>query len=157
VSHIEIERKFLVIADTWKSLVTSQCKMKQGYLTDDTNCSLRVRISDTEAWLNIKSVTVGAQRYEFEYAIPMLDGEAMLSILSCKPIIEKTRYYVPMHPHIWEIDVFEGDNLGLVVAEIELDDPDEPFNKPVWLGEEVTFDIRYYNTQLSQNPFKHWF
>ena len=62
-----------------------------------------------------------------------------------------------MHPHIWEIDVFEGDNLGLVVAEIELDDPDEPFNKPAWLGEEVTFDIRYYNTQLSQNPFKHWF
>jgi adenylate cyclase len=130
--------------------------MRQGYLNNETHCSVRVRIADDRAWLNLKGVTMGAQRLEFEYDIPVMDAHSMLNELTCKPLIEKIRHLVDVGDHTWEIDVFEGDNAGLIVAEIELDDPDECFEKPEWLGEEVTHDARYYNTCLSSHPFKHW-
>jgi adenylate cyclase len=130
--------------------------MRQGYLNNETHCSVRVRIADDRAWLNLKGVTIGAQRLEFEYDIPVMDAHSMLNELTCKPLIEKIRHLVDVGDHTWEIDVFEGDNAGLIVAEIELDDPDECFEKPEWLGEEVTHDARYYNTCLSSHPFKHW-
>ncbi|MBS1213664.1 MAG: uncharacterized protein H6R26_2281, partial [Proteobacteria bacterium] len=115
-----------------------------------------VRTSDDHAWLNIKSVTIGAQRHEFEYEIPLADAHLMLDTLSRKPLIEKVRHYVEVGGHTWEIDEFEGDNAGLTVAEIELEHPDEAFDRPAWLGEEVTEDIRYYNTSLCAHPFKDW-
>jgi len=156
VSHLEIERKFLVRSDAWRSRIRSSTSMRQGYLNNETHCSVRVRIADDRAWLNLKGVTMGVQRLEFEYDIPVMDAHSMLNELTCKPLIEKIRHLVDVGDHTWEIDVFEGDNAGLIVAEIELDDPDECFEKPEWLGEEVTHDARYYNTCLSSHPFKHW-
>ena len=156
MSHLEIERKFLVRSDAWRSRIRSSTSMRQGYLNNETHCSVRVRIADDRAWLNLKGVTMGAQRLEFEYDIPVMDAHSMLNELTCKPLIEKIRHLVDVGDHTWEIDVFEGDNAGLIVAEIELDDPDECFEKPEWLGEEVTHDARYYNTCLSSHPFKHW-
>jgi adenylate cyclase len=156
MSHLEIERKFLVRSNTWKALATQSAAMRQGYLNDEIGCSVRVRIAGQQAWLNIKSVTIGAQRLEFEYPIPLADAHRMLDTLTCKPLIEKTRYLVEIGRHTWEVDVFEGDNAGLIVAEIELDDAAESFEKPDWVGEEVTHDPRYYNTCLASHPYKDW-
>ena len=155
-SHLEIERKFLVRSEHWREAARASAHFRQGYLNNDARCSVRVRISGDRAWLNLKSVTIGAQRLEFDYEIPARDARRMLDTLARKPLIEKTRYFVDTGPHIWEIDVFEGENAGLVVAEIELDAPDEPFEKPDWVGEEVTHDPRYYNTSLSLNPYRQW-
>lgn len=154
--NLEIERKFLVRDDSWRAAVSGSASMRQGYLNDERHCSVRVRVSGDKAWLNLKSVTIGAQRHEFDYEIPLADANQMLDVLSCKPIIDKTRYFVEIGAHTWEIDVFEGANAGLVVAEIELDHPDEAFEKPAWLGEEVTHDPRYYNTCLANHPYKDW-
>ena len=156
MSHLEIERKFLVRNESWRASAEKSARFRQGYLSSETRCSVRVRAGGGRAWLNLKSVTIGAQRYEFEYEIPPADADRMLDVLARKPLIEKTRHYLAAGPHTWEIDVFEGDNEGLVVAEIELADPDEPFEKPDWVGEEVTFDPRYYNTSLSKDPYKNW-
>jgi adenylate cyclase len=156
VSSLEIERKFLVADDSWRSACVKSERLKQGYLNRESRCSVRVRIAEKQAWLNLKSVTIGAQRYEFDYEIPLQDAELMLQQLSSGPLVEKTRYYLEAGAHTWEIDVFEGANAGLVVAEIELEHPDEPFERPPWLGEEVTYDPRYYNTSLAQTPFKSW-
>jgi adenylate cyclase len=154
--NIEVERKFLVKNDTWREAAHKSARFRQGYLNHERHCSVRVRISGDEAWLNLKSATVGAERYEFDYPIPIADAHQMLNTLTCKPLIEKTRYFLNMGQHVWEIDVFEGDNAGLIVAEIELETPDESFEIPEWLGEEVTFDPRYYNTSLSTHPYKLW-
>lgn len=156
MSHLEIERKFLVRSNAWKALATQSAAMRQGYLNDEIGCSVRVRIAGQQAWLNIKSVTIGAQRLEFEYPIPLADAHRMLDTLTCKPLIEKTRHLVEIGRHTWEVDVFEGDNAGLIVAEIELDDAAESFEKPDWVGEEVTHDPRYYNTCLASHPYKDW-
>jgi adenylate cyclase len=153
---LEIERKFLTVDDCWRESARESHYFRQGYLNHETRCSIRVRTSGGRAWLNIKSVTVGAMRQEFEYEIPAEDAHLMLDTLSRKPLIEKRRYFVEVGAHTWEIDVFEGDNAGLVVAEIELASPDEPFEKPDWAGEEVTHDPRYYNTNLCAHPYKHW-
>ncbi|QJD29497.1 CYTH domain-containing protein [Methylococcus geothermalis] len=153
---LEIERKFLVRGEGWRKAVSDSMRICQGYLNDEQRCSVRVRISGERAWLNIKSATIGTQRHEFEYEIPVADGEALLRDMSCKPLIEKVRYFVPVAGKLWEVDVFEGENAGLVVAELELDDPDEPFELPAWAGEEVTHDARYYNTCLSTLPFSRW-
>ncbi len=131
-------------------------RLRQGYLNHETHCSVRVRTSGDRAWLNIKSVTIGAQRHEFEYEIPLADAHLMLDTLSRKPLIEKVRHFVDVGDHTWEIDEFEGDNAGLTVAEIELGHPDEAFERPAWLGEEVTHDVRYYNTRLSAHPYREW-
>lgn len=153
---LEIERKFLVLSEDWRVLAHDAQRLRQGYLNDEFRCSVRVRTSADRAWLNIKGVTVGAQREEFEYEIPIADAHRMLDTLSHKPLIEKVRYFVDVGQHTWEVDVFEGDNAGLTVAEIELGHPDEAFERPAWLGAEVTHDIRYYNTSLSRHPFKDW-
>jgi adenylate cyclase len=153
---LEIERKFLLKHDGWRTLAHDAQRLRQGYLNNEQRCSVRVRTSADHAWLNIKSATLGAQRQEFEYEIPLADADELLDSLCLKPLIEKTRYLVSIGEHIWEIDEFDGDNAGLIVAEIELDDPDEVFAKPDWLGEEVTHDVRYYNTSLSRHPFNAW-
>jgi adenylate cyclase len=153
---VEIERKFLPSSDAWRLGVHDSKRLRQGYLNNETHCSVRVRTSAGQAWLNIKGATVGAQRIEFEYEIPLADAQEILDTLSLKPIVEKVRHLVNVGRHVWEIDEFEGDNAGLVVAEIELEHPDEAFDKPDWIGEEVTHDVRYYNTSLSRCPFKDW-
>ena len=150
---IEIERKFLVLNNDWQAHVDSDLHIVQGYLASNESSSTRIRIQDDKANINIKSATLGITRTEFEYAIPVEDAQLMLDELCIKPVIEKTRFTVKHMHHIWEIDVFSGDNDGLTVAEIELSSPHEIYGKPSWLGEEVSNDIRYYNVCLVKNPY----
>lgn len=152
----EIERKFLVKNDSWRTEVYRQSRMRQGYLNDTKKSSVRVRVAGEKAYLNIKSATLGVYRKEYEYEIPREDGNEILSTLAQGPLIEKVRYYVKHGRHVWEVDVFEGDNEGLVVAEVELSHEDEEFKKPAWAGEEVSGDTRYYNVCLVKHPFKQW-
>lgn len=152
----EIERKFLVVNDKWCDHVSSSDYFRQGYLTNTTRCSIRVRVSDDKGYLNLKSATLDIQRTEYEYEIPRHEAQEMLDHFCEDPPIEKTRYYVPHDKHLWEIDVFDGANAGLIVAEIELDDIDESFAKPEWAGQEVSDDSRYYNVCLVKHPFNEW-
>lgn len=153
---LEIEHKFLLLNEDWRKLVTQSFHLKQGYLSSEKQTSIRVRISKDNAWLNIKSATIGNCRLEYEYEIPYQDAEEIIANLCKKPLIEKTRHLVPMGKHVWEIDEFEGDNQGLIVAEIELDETDQSFEIPAWIGREVTHDLRYYNNNLSTKPFTEW-
>ncbi|MDQ7090572.1 MAG: CYTH domain-containing protein [Methylococcales bacterium] len=153
---IEIEHKFLLANDTWRKQVTHSVYYKQGYLNSDQQSSVRVRIADDKAWLNLKSATIGTQRQEYEYEIPMTDANEIIDSLCRKPLIEKTRHFVPIEQHLWEIDEFVQDNQGLIVAEIELSVVGEAFHCPDWLGQEVTDDVRYYNNNLSQQPYSTW-
>jgi len=153
---IEIEHKFLLANDDWRGRVYQSSIYRQGYLNSDENSSVRVRISADKAWLNIKSATIGNQRAEYEYEIPVSDANEILENLCHKPFIEKTRHLVKIENHVWEIDEFKGDNQGLIVAEIELNHINELFEKPNWLGQEVTEDLRYYNNQLCKKPFSSW-
>lgn len=152
----EIERKFLLVNNDWRKEITRQVLMRQGYLSGTEKASVRVRVAGDKASLNIKSATLNITRKEFEVDLPVDDAHEMLNLLCEQPLIEKTRYYVPNGLHTWEIDVFSGDNDGLVVAEIELQDEQEPFNKPAWLGKEVSDDPRYYNVCLVKHPFCDW-
>lgn len=152
----EIERKFLVINDNWRKDVIRSNHYIQGYFTTNASCSIRVRISGDKADLNIKSATLGITRTEYEYPLPPEDAKEMLEHLCNKPLLEKTRHYVPYHDHEWEIDVFSGENEGLIVAEIELDSTDEKFSLPGWVGKEVSDDPRYYNVCLVTRPYKNW-
>jgi adenylate cyclase len=151
----EIERKFLLASDAWRAAVHRSRVMRQGYLADGARASVRVRIADEEAWLNIKSGGLAAVRAEFEYPIPAADAEQLLE-LRAGPLIEKTRHWVAHGGCEWEIDEFHGDNAGLVVAEIELERVDQPFPRPDWLGAEVTHLPRYYNVKLVQHPYSRW-
>ena len=153
---IEIERKFLVTNDSWHEAAGPGIPIKQGYLVGGKDASVRVRLQGETANLNIKSATLGVRRQEFEYPIPVADAKVLLNTLCHRPIIEKMRYLVPYANKQWEIDVFEGDNAGLIVAELELQEETEQYETPPWLGEEVSHDPRYYNTCLSQHPFKDW-
>lgn len=153
---IEIEHKFLLANDGWRKFVEKSINYKQGYLSSLPTSSIRVRISDNQAWLNIKSATVGTERLEFEYEIPIPDAEEILYTLCRKPLIEKTRHIVVNEGNIWEIDEFKGDNKGLIVAEIELPETGRSFTKPPWLGAEVTHELRYYNNSLATNPYNKW-
>ena len=153
---IEIERKFLVVNDDWRARATPGVRYRQGYLSGSKTSSVRVRIEGEVARLNIKSATLGVTRREYEYAIPMNDAYEILKDLCDGPLIDKLRYHVQRGDHRWEIDVFEGANIGLVVAEIELGSEDETFARPEWLGAEVSHDARYYNVCLAQHPFKDW-
>ena len=152
----EIERKFLVLNQDWQEHTRSELHIVQAYLATNEYSSTRIRIQDNQANINIKSATLGVSRTEFEYAIPVDDAQLMIDDLCIKPVIEKTRYIIKHMQHTWEIDVFSGDNEGLIVAEIELSSPDEAFEKPSWLGEEVSHDKRYYNVCLIENPYKTW-
>ena len=152
----EIERKFLVTNDEWRDQVKKQAYYRQGYLNDAVECSIRIRIASDKAFLNIKSATLGIERMEYEYPVPLDDANEMLDSFALGPVIEKTRYFVDIGEHTWEIDVFEGDNQGLVVAEIELNDENESFEMPSWAGEDVSHDTRYYNVCLVKHPYKDW-
>ena len=151
---IEIERKFLVIGEDWKRGQTPQL-LSQGYLNRDKQRTVRVRVAGDEAWLTIKGQSQGATRAEFEYAIPLADAQEMLA-LSDGPRVEKYRWRLPHGGLIWEVDEFLGENAGLVVAEIELSSEDQTFDKPAWVGEEVTDDPRYFNSGLASRPYRSW-
>jgi adenylate cyclase len=153
---LEIERKFLVADDSWRSAVSSSTAIMQGYLAATGRAAVRVRVRGEQAFLTIKGVTSEVTRTEYEYPIPLPDAAAMLQELAEGPIIEKVRHIVPVGDHEWELDVFAGDNEGLVMAEIELDDPDEPFVTPDWVGEEVSDDPRYFNVNLAAAPYRTW-
>jgi len=152
---IEIERKFLVKNDAFKALADASKRMKQGYLSEGNQRSVRVRISGSdEAYLSVKSSNDGISRLEFEYSIPLDDAECMLNDIALKPFIDKTRYFLKKGPHTWEIDEFYGDNQGLIVAEIELGNENEAFDKPDWLGPEVSHQPEYYNTNISNQQWR---
>lgn len=151
----EIERKFLVKDEEFKNLAKG-VNYRQGYLSTVKERTVRVRTTDSEGFLTIKGITVGASRAEYEYKIPAADANEMLDNLCEKPIVEKNRYKIAAGKHTWEIDEFLGANLGLIVAEIELGAEDEKFEKPSWIGEEVTGDPKYFNSNLIKNPFSKW-
>ncbi|HSJ43770.1 MAG TPA: CYTH domain-containing protein [Euzebyales bacterium] len=151
----EIERKFLVTDDSWRDQGTSTV-IRQGYLSTVMERTVRVRAAGDEGTLTIKGITVGATRTEFEYEIPVEDANTMLDELCEQPIIAKTRHVVEVDGTIWEIDEFGGVNEGLIVAEVELDSPDEEFTRPDWLGDEVTDDPRYFNANLIAHPYTEW-
>ncbi len=153
---LEIERKFLLKNDNWRNACTKGKKYIQGYLTGSELASVRVRLQDNDAYLNIKSMTLGIVRSEYEYAIPKEDALDMLDNLCAKPLISKMRYDVFVNKNKWEIDVFEGDNAGLIVAEIELDSIDEKIILPDFIAEEVSGDVRYYNVNLVEHPYNQW-
>ena len=151
----EIERKFLVKGEAWKSLATGR-RYRQGYLNSAKERTVRVRTIDNRAFLTVKGPNTGITRSEFEYEIPLEDARAMLDTLAERPLIEKTRYKIASSGHVWEVDEFEGENQGLVVAEIELSTEGESFEKPEWIGEEVSDDPRYYNSSLVAHPYSSW-
>ncbi len=151
----EIERKFLVRGDYWRQEAAGQ-RLRQGYLSSDPERVVRVRSIDDKAWLTIKGQTRGISRSEYEYQIPPEDAASMLNELCLQPTIDKTRYRIALAGHVWEVDEFHGANRGLVVAEIELEDENEAFERPEWLGEEVSGDPRYFNSNLIAHPFSEW-
>jgi adenylate cyclase len=152
----EIERKFLLLDDGWRSAVRDSTDIVQGYLANTERGSIRVRLSGDRASLNLKSMTLGVTRSEFDYPIPAEDARLILRLLCMQPLIEKTRHHVPFAGHDWEIDEFRGDNAGLVVAELELRHPEQPFTPPPWLGDDVSADPRYYNVNLIEHPYRSW-
>jgi len=154
---IEIERKFLVRSNQYKDLASSVLHIQQGFLNTDPNRTIRVRIKGNTGFLTIKGISneEGTTRFEWEKEILYTDALALLTLCE-KTVINKTRYEVINGDHIFEVDEFHDMNAGLVIAEIELNRADEFFEKPSWLGKEVTGEIRYYNSQLSKQPFKNW-
>ena|SRR5688572_14549408 len=153
---IEIERKYLIKEDLWSSVDKGKgIYYKQGYLLTDPNKTIRIRISDRNAFLTIKSSTKGASRLEFEYEIPLKDAQELLDAFSVSSI-SKIRYEVEYAGKIWEVDEFLEDNQGLIVAEIELRSETESFELPGWIAKEVTEEIKYYNSNLSMKPFITW-
>ena len=151
----EIERKFLIKGEAWRALAEGTM-YRQGYLNSAKERTVRVRTVGDKAFLTIKGITVGATRAEYEYEIPFADCNALLDDLAEKPLIEKKRYKIRQGEFTWEIDEFFGDNQGLIVAEIELTSEDQQFGKPDWIGEEVTGDPRYFNSNLIKHPFTRW-
>lgn len=152
---LEIERKFLVKNMDWKSQGEGVL-FKQGFLNTNKERTVRVRVKNNIGILTIKGLTQSATRVEYEYEIPYTDAVYMLDYLCEKPIIEKHRYLIEYHGRIWEVDEFHGENKGLIVAEIELSSEEEAFEKPSWVGKEVTHDPRYYNSNLVQFPYCRW-
>lgn len=159
---IEIERKFLVTGDAWRTHAHRAIPMAQGYINDQAamdggamKASVRVRVAGDEAWLNLKSRALGHTRQEFDYPIPVEDARALLA-LCVGDLVDKTRHLVEASGFTWEVDEFHGANGGLVVAEIELPDADAPFARPDWVGAEVTDASRYYNLALASRPYAQW-
>jgi CYTH domain-containing protein len=152
---IEIERKFLVIGDVWRSLAEGQIYC-QGYISTLDKTTVRVRVVGNQGYLTIKGQSTGMTRAEFEYPIPVADAEMILQTLCHPPLIEKIRYRIPLENVIWEVDEFMGENQGLVLAEVELEQEQQSINLPDWIGVEVTEDIRYYNVNLAQHPYRQW-
>ena len=153
----EIEKKFLVKSDDFKQNASKETRITQGYLSSIPERTVRVRIKGTKGFITIKGIgnQSGASRYEWEKEIPVAEVEELLKI--CEPgVIDKTRYEIKAGKYTFEVDEFYGDNQGLTVAEIELTDENDSFEKPQWLGEEVTGNVKYYNSMLMKNPYKNW-
>ncbi|KNC82908.1 adenylate cyclase [Sphaeroforma arctica JP610] len=155
--NVEIERKYLVKSG-WEKLVTESHIIRQGYLTQDRARTVRVRRKDDTGFLTIKGISVGATRSEFEYAIPASDADDMLETLCFRPFVDKVRHIYPDKENnvVWEIDEFKGENSGLIVAEVELESEDYKLTLPDFVVKEVTGDVRYYNSQLSDHPYCNW-
>lgn len=151
----EIERKFLVTGEGWRPGAQGQL-YRQGFLSTEIGRTVRVRVAGAKGYLTIKGIRVGLRRAEFEYEIPLMDAEQMLADLCRKPLIEKTRYQVRHDGLLWEVDEFHGENAGLVLAEVELEDEAQPVALPAWVGDEVSKDHRYTNSYLSLHPFSTW-
>jgi adenylate cyclase len=153
---LEIERKFLVCGDDWRSQTESRALLRQGYLSSGERCSIRVRLAAEQAWLSLKAKRSGMTRLEYEYPILYSDAEEILEELCGGPLLEKYRHRLSFGAYVWEIDEFLGENAGLIVAEIELPYEEAAFERPAWLGEEVTDDVRYYNFNLAERPYRSW-
>lgn len=152
----EIERKFLIDHQRWANLNKPEGKLfRQGYLLTDKDKTIRVRATETKGFLTIKGQTIAATRMEYEYEIPIAEATELLDNFSLSEL-SKTRYEIPFSGKLWEVDVFLGDNKGLIVAEIELDSEDEIFALPDWVSREVTEEEKYYNSNLTVTPFKDW-
>jgi len=151
----EIERKFLVAGDAWRAEVCSSRRLRQGYVAIDGKTNVRVRSDGQRAWLTVKGAGEGITRPEFEYEIPADEAEGLFELCQGR-IVDKTRHLVPIGEHTWEVDEFAGANLGLIMAEIELQEEAESFVRPAWLGEEVTGDARYLNASLAVHPSSRW-
>ena len=152
---VEIEKKFLLVSTEWKELAPGVA-YRQGYLSSVKERTVRVRTINDRGFLTVKGISVGATRVEYEYEIPVEDANELLDGLCEKPLIEKNRYKVDFGGFVWEIDEFFGENDGLIVAEVELESEDQSFDKPAWVGEEVTGDPRFFNSNLIKNPYSTW-
>ena len=152
---VEIERKYMLAGDAWRAL-GQPVLLRQGYLSSDPERTVRVRVEGATGTVTIKGRSVGATRGEWEYAIPLADANELLERLCEQPLVEKYRRRIEFAGHVWEVDEFIGANQGLVVAEIELASEDQPFEKPDWVGAEVSGDARYYNANLIRHPFSQW-
>ncbi len=154
---VETERKFLLKNDSWRSLVRERTLMRQGYICKNSDfTSVRVRQTDHAGYLTVKTPRQGISRLEFEYEIPVVDAALMLNLLCGKPLVEKYRNIVHANGFTWEIDEFLGENEGLIVAEVELPSADTAIALPDWIGEEVSADPRYFNSNLIKHPYKNW-
>lgn len=151
---VEIERKYLVKNHSWKKLATGVL-YRQGYIPTVGRQTVRVRVVGTQGYLTIKGQNQGGVRSEFEYPIPLTDAEEMLDTLCSQPLIEKLRYKIPQGDLVWEVDEFLGDNAGLVVAEVELKDPQQSISLPDWIDRQVT-DSKYFNSSLVRHPYSKW-
>jgi CYTH domain-containing protein len=151
----EIERKFVPKNNDWKHGAKG-VRYRQGYLSTEKGRTVRARTVADKGFLTIKGKTVGASRAEYEYEIPLQEANEILEHLCQRPLIEKTRYKIPHQGLTWEVDEFEGENSGLVIAEVELESEDQVFERPSWVGEEVTADARYYNANLISHPYCEW-
>ena len=152
---MEIERKFLLKDDSWRLSAVGK-KYHQGYLSSNKERTVRIRTIDDRGYLTIKGIAKGAVRVEYEYEIPAAEAQAMLEDLCEKPLIEKIRYKIKHHGLVWEVDEFYGENQGLIMAEVELDFKDQKFEKPEWVGAEVTGDSKYFNSNLIHHPYSQW-
>jgi len=155
-ARIEIERKFLIRDDSWRREADAGTKVRQGFLAATRGCTVRVRSVAGRGVITVKGATRGISREEYEYEIPLADAEGMLETLCSGILVEKVRYRIPRGDLVWEIDVFEGENRGLVLAEVELDREDRKVDLPPWIGEEVSRDPRYFNAYLSSRPYRSW-
>lgn len=151
----EIERKFLVNGDAWRSLAVGTL-YRQGYIATNPERTVRVRVVEKTGFLTIKGLSIGISRPEFEYIIPIEDAEQMLQNLCDRPLIEKTRSKIKVGDLLWEVDEFEGENKGLILAEVELTDENQTVELPNWIGKEVSGDPRYSNSYLAKHPLSHW-
>jgi adenylate cyclase len=153
---VEVERKFLVVDDSWRSAVTSQTRIVQGYIAQTRTATVRVRVKGDRGFITLKGNSVGISRSEFEYEIPADDARALLDELVQGPVIDKVRHLVPVEGHDWEVDVFAGENAPLVMAEVELEHSEKDFVRPDWAGRDVSEDQRYFNVNLARDPYSKW-
>lgn len=153
---LEIERKFRVASDAWRAQASSRRLLRQGYLANTARASVRVRLDGEQGWLSVKAMRSGMSRDEYEVAIPLGDAREMLERLCEGFVIEKWRHLVEHAGSTWEVDEFLAENAGLVIAELELPSEDAAFERPPWIGTEITDEERFYNVRLAQKPFRHW-